>query len=269
MLAQDRRSPVSTRLASVLPDSAIVSYPKSGRTWLRVMLGKLLCLRLGIPDQHSLRIEQLTQKAGLAPTRFTHDGSEMLRGLPYGALESDKSAFRDRRVLFLTRDLRDLMVSCYFQATRRIGRFDGGIPEFLRDERFGVRKVLTFYRQWDAARTVPKDFRHLTYETIHADPEQALTETAIWIGLEPTQEMVAEAVAFSAFDTLREMEADAYFSTNILTPATPGDPESFKVRRGKVGGYRDYLSDADVVYIDELEREMGNPFAGKPGGSVR
>ena len=41
---------------------------------------------------------------------------------------------------------------------------------------------------------------------------------------------------------MQKLEAAGAFDSNILHPGDVRDPESFKVRRGKVGGYREYLS---------------------------
>ena len=37
-----------------------------------------------------------------------------------------------------------------------------------------------------------------------------------------------------------------------LTPVDPENKESFKVRRGKVGGFKDYFSEQDLVFADQL-----------------
>ncbi|TIP61683.1 MAG: hypothetical protein E5X55_36270 [Mesorhizobium sp.] len=37
-----------------------------------------------------------------------------------------------------------------------------------------------------------------------------------------------------------------------MQPRDPDDPESFKVRKGKVGGYLDYLSTDDVAFCDDV-----------------
>ncbi len=39
-----------------------------------------------------------------------------------------------------------------------------------------------------------------------------------------------------------------------FAPADPQDPESFKMRRGEIGGYKRYLSAADVEYVEERIR---------------
>ena len=44
------------------------------------------------------------------------------------------------------------------------------------------------------------------------------------------------------------------------------DPNSFKVRRGKVGGYRDYFPDEQVAELEALMAEKLSPSLGyQPG----
>ena len=56
-------------------DVVIVSFPKSGRTWLRLMIGKVLCERYGLPENEALDTFGLTKAAGLPLTVLTHDGA--------------------------------------------------------------------------------------------------------------------------------------------------------------------------------------------------
>ena len=60
---------------------------------------------------------------------------------------------------------------------------------------------------------------------------------------------------------MQKLEAAGAFDLNILHPGDVRDPESFKVRRGKVGGYCEYLSAEDQQFaaaaITELDRRFG------------
>ena len=51
-----------------------------------------------------------------------------------------------------------------------------------------------------------------------------------------------------------KMSLNELSEENILAPADSQDPESFKVRRGEIGGYVRYLSTADVEYVEERIR---------------
>ena len=63
-----------------------------------------------------------------------------------------------------------------------------------------------------------------------------------------------EAVEFSSFDRMKRMEAENThrFTHGSWSKRDPENPESFKVRRGKVGGYKEYLSVGDEEYVTKL-----------------
>ena len=59
---------------------------------------------------------------------------------------------------------------------------------------------------------------------------------------------------------MRRLEEAGTLRNNRLRPTIAGDPEAFKVRRGIVGGYRDYLSADDIGYAENhIAREL-DPF---------
>ena len=166
----------------------IVSFPKSGRTWLRTMVGKALCDRFGIPDTHLLRTYELTRRAGLPLTEVTHDGAAIEDRQTYHQLATDKRRYATRRVLLVMRDVRDILVSSYFHATRRSHDYAGDLSQFVRDDRYGVRKVLTFYQRWYDNRRVPRDLMIVRYEDLHRAPAVVLRRVLGFIGLEPVEE---------------------------------------------------------------------------------
>lgn len=76
----------------------------------------------------------------------------------------------------------------------------------------------------------------VTYEKMRADPHGTLRRVAEFVDGPFTPEEIDRAVAFAAFDTLQRRERAGFFTSFRLRP---GDPQSYKIRRGKVGGYRD------------------------------
>ena len=56
------------------------------------------------------------------------------------------------------------------------------------------------------------------------------------------------------------MEKEFMFKERSMRPANVSDDESFKVRKGMVGGYTSYLSPDDIDFIDKVKLEMGYPF---------
>jgi hypothetical protein len=60
------------------------------------------------------------------------------------------------------------------------------------------------------------------------------------------------AVDYGSFMNMRAMERGDTLQTGVLRPGNPDDPESYKTRRGIVGGFRDYLSQDQIHDINNL-----------------
>jgi len=215
----------------------IISFPKSGRTWLRVML------------------DDVGAKAG-----FTHDGSDHQLRHPFAALAADKSRYKGASVLLLVRDPRDTAVSGYFQVTRRLKLSDAPISDILRDERHGIKKICHFNLQWFAAARRVKPFAILSYEQMHKAPAAALCAVAALAGVTIDEKIAGLVASNRAFARLRAAEASGELAHRYgpyLLPGDRNDSESFKVRRGVIGGYADYLSEPDRSYCDSVLVETG------------
>jgi hypothetical protein len=69
---------------------------------------------------------------------------------------------------------------------------------------------------------------------------------------------------------MQKLEAAGEFGSKILQPRDREDPESFKVRQGKVGGFREYLSAESQSYAAQvcagLDPRFGYHVAVTTGG---
>lgn len=245
----------------------MISYPKAGRTWLRILLGSALCSEYGLDRSALLDTAALSEAAGLPRTDLHHDGSELGARLDYAALPADKGEYRGADVIFLARDPRDALVSAYFEATRRsflfTGEpvdFDGSLSDFVRSRRFGAAKVAAFYESWSRSRRVPRRFLLLRYEELHVAPREALARVLRFLGARVSAVVIDRAVEHASFRHMRRLERADAFADPRLRPGDPDDPESYKTRRGVVGGYADYLSPADIAYVEEELARRGWPL---------
>jgi hypothetical protein len=58
------------------------------------------------------------------------------------------------------------------------------------------------------------------------------------------------------------MERDNEFTRSWLKAENVNDDESFKVRRGKIGGYSDYLDADEIAIIDDKINTSLSPVFG-------
>ena len=90
-------------------------------------------------------------------------------------------------------------------------------------------------------------------------------------------DVLRSAVEFGRFENMQRLEREATFDAHNkrLVARHPDDPNSYKTRKGEVGGYRDYLAAEEIAYLEERiaalqPRELGYLEPGVPPGlSVR
>lgn len=243
-------------------DVAFVSWAKSGRTWLRTMLSRAFQRGYGIPATKALEFDNLKRLNPKIPSVFFTHGNYLRN---YNGEWDERSAFWGKRVLLLVRDPRDTAVSQYFQWKHRMHSSkkalnfypphgaEVSLADFVLEEPMGLAGVLDFLEIWE--RTLPKVAASHTvhYETLRADTAGTLAGILDFLGTPVAPEVVADAVAFASVENMRRLEAEGGkvgYSGQRLKPGDAANPESFKVRRGKVGGWRDYLTEAEIAEVE-------------------
>jgi hypothetical protein len=210
-----------------------VSYPKSGRTWIRFMLVEIGC-------EKSIRFhhDRFEFNDGSRPP---HDFDVQTRLGRYGA---------DDKVVYLERDPRDVMVSLYHQITGRFRDFfayDGTLSEFLRDDYFGARNLHRFRRMWSDIATRNR-FLKITYEDCHRDAAGVLEQVLDYYGIGAGRESVERAAASSSFERMKEIEQQNLFPEPWLRQRN----RSPKVRKGMAGGHGSELAPDDLRYLNSI-----------------
>jgi hypothetical protein len=258
-------------------DAVIVSFGKSGRTWLRVLLSRYWQLKCGLPQSAMIRFDNFHRRDPRAPKLlFTHDN--YLRD--YTGHRDDKRDYYDSRVVLLARDPRDVAVSQFFQWKFRMrpGKKDlnayppheaeVSIFDFVTGPA-GVRRVVEFLNGWARELDRIRALHLVRYEDMRADTAGELGRVLRFLGEEPTPEQLADCAAFASVENMRRLEEKRVFwlSGSRLVPKDRGNPDSYKVRRAKVGGWRDYFEDGEIAVIDALVADLDPVFGYRPQGA--
>jgi hypothetical protein len=256
-----------------LADVVIVSFGKSGRTWLRVLLSRFFQLRFGLKPSAFIGFDNLHRKdEGIPRVFFTHDN--YLRD--FTGNRDSKRDFYGKKVVLLVRQPADVAVSQFHQWKFRMRPHKKGLnryPEhgrevdvfgFAVDEDAGLPKVIGFMNGW--ARELP-NLEHVLvvrYEDLRRDTAGELRRVLEFMGQNPTEAELKDCVAFASVENMRKLEEKSVFwlAGSRMKPGDKKNPESFKVRRAKVGGYRDYFDDAQLARLDALTEERLLPGFG-------
>ena len=254
-------------------DVVFVSWAKSGRTWVRLMLSRFYQVQRKLPDSSFLEFDNLKRRDAAIPSIFFTHGNYLR---DYTGDFATKQAYQDSRVLLLARDPRDAAVSQFFQWKHRMRdwkRYLNDYPdahdelslyEFVLEREAGLPRVVEFLNGW--ARELPKlrDVHVARYEDLLCDPASGLGAMLAFLGTPGSDAEIAEAVRYAAFDHMRQLEERQAFRRQgrRLVAGERGNPDSYKVRRAKVGGWRDYFDDAQCRAIDAYVRERLDPLYG-------
>lgn len=256
-----------------LTDIVIVSFGKSGRTWLRVMLSRVYQLMHGLPERYLMGFDNYHHMNRSVPRIFfTHDNYIK----DYTGHRDSKVDFYDKKVALLARDPRDVAVSQFFQwqyrmkpNKKRLNRYpeegrDVSVFDFVMDPDAGLPKIIAFMNLW--AREAPKlkGFMLVRYEDLRSNPAGTMEALLEFLDTPATKDQIAEAVEFGSYENMKKMEQKQVFwlSGGRMVPKDRDNPNTYKVRRAKVGGYRDYFDDSQVEQIDALVDNSLSPYFG-------
>ena len=243
-------------------DAYVVSFPKTGRTWLRVLLSEYFCQMHGIEPYQTMGFENLNQLNRAIPKIFfTHDDD--YTGRPED-LATDKRLYQKRRVLFLVRDPRDVVVSLYFHRTKRDKDLseDIDLASFAFGDSGGLKTIIAFYNIWLAALASLDGALILRYEDLHENASGTMLKILEHLGVEKDVHCLAKAIDNATFNKMNRKEKESGFDRRLLRAGDIDDGESFKVRRGKVGGYTDYFTEDQIKTMDLLIQDRLTPLLG-------
>ena len=258
----------------------VIGHPKSGNTWLRTMISRFYQVKYNLPSDFVLKSDELHRLEPAIPRFFFSNGYYSYERVIAEALSGPHPdpELGGKPLLFIARHPCDLAVSWYFQFTRRISlakaeliqaeiaqpidRSSIDMWDFVMKSELGLENLIAFLNGWNARlRGLQQGYR-LSYEAMRKAPDEAVKRFLDLAGETYEESQVREAVDFASFENLQKLEAQGRFKHGGMQKDAKGDPNSRKVRRGKVGGYRDYFTPEQLEQMDDLVDRKLDPELG-------
>ena len=243
-------------------DTFLTSYAKSGNTWTRFLVASLL---------HPEETITLVSADRLIPsTTLTR---RYLNSVPRPRILKSHFPFDPsyRRVVYIVRDPRDVVVSQYhFKIKRGVlpegSSMDEFVGSFVRGEATPYGSWREHVGSWLAARLGDPDFLLLRYEDLHRQTEVEVARLAKFFGVQPTPQKIQRAIEQSSVDRLRKLEQSEAGKWDSTKDTRKGG--SF-FRSAKSGDGKVSLSEQSLAQIEEtcgpLMRWLGYQTSGGGG----
>jgi hypothetical protein len=229
-------------------DTFIVSFPRSGNTWTRFLIGNLVQPSGPITFLNVERV--IPDTSALSKSDLEH--------IPRPRILKSHQHFdpRYKKVIYIVRDPRDVVLS-HYNWQRKYREIDDQYPleryisRFIAGDLAGWGSWGEHVLSWLATRHNCSGFLLLRYEAMHAEPIRELGRVATFLGIEATREALATAVERSSADNMRRMEK----TQGSKWVATKGRREDIPfVGKAKHGGWKSLLPESAV---EEIESAWG------------
>lgn len=231
----------------------LISPTNCGRTWLRIMLGRTL--------QNAYSIEDVN-------LHYLYSFSELNPTLPAIKAIHEKfgqfGTYESKKIIFLVRDPRDALVSRYHQHRNLYPDYAtySDVDDFMRNSG-ELSAYIEDYNTWIRNRHQVMDFMIVRYEDLKTQTLSEVERVLSFLNLEIETSDIKEAIEYSSFKNMRsiEIKGSSEVRAGVLQqPALNSEKaqvneNSLKVRKGKVGGYREELSSETVRQIDKFVQQ--------------
>lgn len=238
-------------------DIFIVSYPKSGNTWVRFLIGNYLTDgRMDFKDSHQV----------IPDMHFNPRDIDKIKLKPRFIKSHDSFNENFRNVIYIVRDGRDVAISYFFFLKKT-----GDLPVDISFDEFFNSRFITgnvgfgdwgeHVKSWLNARSVNKIM--VKYEDLMDETEKVFTRILYYLKLKDIDaDRVRMSIAQSSFESMSKNESnnpEYFYELGGLKDTGYGF-----MRKGEVGDWRNHFTEDNLVRFKakygELMRELGYEF---------
>ena len=237
----------------MLEDVFLVSYPKSGNTWIRFLIANALKFHFQIDREvNFFTIRDIIPGIKSKNRNFSSSGPFGVPSIPR-IIKSHASynPYYDR-VILIVRDPRDVVIS-YFSYLKNYTESipkETDISSFIRDERLGVNAWTKHTVSWLSKENNSNQIIKLfLYEDFLKNTKGSLADLMDLIGIEVDDSVLEQAVSFSSKEYMRNSEIK--HNSKKLS----NNCENYFVRQAKATKGKS-LIEIDKKFIENNTREI-------------
>jgi len=260
-------------------DTIVINHPKTGGTWFRVMLSRLYQIHYDLPRRRIVKSDEFYNRNRTMPRFLVTNGYYTYESATRDVLdEIGQDSRGGKRVILLARNPCDVAVSWYLQFTKRtkaykrelinstlqnpVDRENISMWDFVMHPELGLPALIEYHNMWALRLTGTDGGLIIRYEDLRSEPVNTMSRVVEFLQEPFSKEEVEHAVEFGSFDNMRKLEKSGYFRNSSMALRNKKDPNTLKVRRGKVGGFRDYFTDEQAAIMEGMMYSRLSPVLG-------
>lgn len=216
-------------------DVYLVSYPKSGNTWMRFLLINYLYNKKRTPLNYS-------SLEDFIPSIYKSSTNHINSITGKRIIKSHSVNNHYPKVIYLVRDGRDAMVS-YYYFQKELDKFDGTFREFYftkRDREVGTWSEHIF-KAFDYKKKYPDKILFIKYEDLKKDEVNTFKKVIDFLGYDIDDDQLSFSLKSTTFKNLKKMQGDNGVEIE-------GKKVNF-FRKGTIGNWKEYFD-------DEIEKDF-------------
>ena len=234
-------------------DFIFLSFPKSGRTWIRYFIAKYI--ELEFQKEFTLEIEEINNIPRIIFSHNYFDTKQDIEEEPEIILQN---LLKQKEIFIVVRDPRDVAVSYYHQKVNREERLKKmDINEFVFSPIYGIERQAKFVlKLLDLSKEHARS-KLVVYENLLRQPETYFYRIIYEIFKEVNNTNFYRALNESTFEKMKEYELTISKQgvgdfSRIGKKNWNGDNNSLKVRRGKLNSYLSELTPESIERLNKL-----------------
>jgi len=241
--------PIRNYLDVFNDDVFLVSYPRSGNTWLRFLLGSLIY-------KQQIDWNNFEQ---YVPDIYRNSNKELKRISRPRILKSHHSYdSRYNKVIYLVRDVRDVLVSYYkfhlkFKKIKKDYPLDTFIENFINGELddFGTWKqnVESWLKNKDE---IKYGFLLIRYEDLLQNTYSVVQKIMDFLGYQRTDKEISNAIEWASFSNMRKLE-DNQKNADIFEKS---ESNLKFTNKGTYGYWKDFLNQANLQILESYNKDL-------------
>ena len=240
-----------------------VSFPKSGRTWVRMFLNYYYfnCYPFSILARNRLYFDKK-----IPLMKFSHGGHDDYGDSSILDMEKEIKNIKNSPTIILIRDPRDVLVSYFFQLKKRIPESArknsiNNFSDIIDNKTLGFRRIIDFTNIWYSFYLNKENSLIVFYEKLKNNTDKEFKRILNFLDEEDINiSALSTSIEESSFPNMKKKEQKNVSNLKYLKPGNNTDQGSFKVRKGKIGGYTDHFTEDEIeklnTYMDALHPDM-------------